>query len=86
MAITYTLSVRRQGTSDSFSINATITDDTKMPEYQTESITIWGKLDTPERRQAVWDGIKIGYLAKVAATEIIATLETEGKSYLEGIL
>ena len=85
MAITYNLNVSRLGSSDSFAISATITDDTSPVGHQTESVTIWGKLDTPERRQAVWDGINIQYLVKLAESESMSILELEGKSYLEAL-
>ncbi len=83
MAITYNLNVNRLGASDSFSIGATITDDTKPVGHQTETVAIWGKLDTPERQQAVWDAINIQYLIKLAESEAMSILELEGKNYLE---
>ena len=85
MAITYNLSVNRLGSSDSFAVSATITDDTKPVGHQTEGVSIWGKLDTPEQRQAVWDGINFGYAIKLAESEAMSILELEGKSYLENL-
>lgn len=84
MAITYTLNVNRLGMSDSFSISATITDDTKPVGHQTESVSVLGgRFDTPENKQHVWDTIQAEYLRKIVESKFVSALETEGKSYLE---
>jgi len=83
MAITYNLSVSRLGSSSSFTISATITDDTKPVGHQTESVSIAGKLGTPEQKQAIWEGIQAEYLRKIAESEIVSVLESDGKNYLE---
>lgn len=85
MAITYNFNINRIGASDSFTISATITDDTKPAEHQTENVSVSGKLGTPEQKQAVWAGIQTLYLVKVAESEALSALETEGKSYLEAL-
>ena len=83
MAIAYNYNINRVGLSDSFSISATITDDTRPAGHQTESVSIAGKLGTPEQKQGAWDGIQAEYLRKVAESDAMSALEAEGKSYLE---
>ncbi len=84
MAITWDVKVNEIGNSNSFSINATITDDTKSVGNQVETAAILSaKMDTPERKKQVWDGLKKQYNEKVGNTDITAALEVEGKDYLE---
>jgi len=85
MAVTYNFSVKRLGKSDSFSISATVTDDTKPAGHQTETVSAIGLLDTPERREAVWNGLQTQYLSKVVESASMSALESEGKSYLEAL-
>lgn len=85
MAISYSFSISRVGSSNSFNINALVTDDTKPVGHQTENVSVSGKLGTPEQKQAAWDGIQAEYLRKIAESGIISALEIEGKTYLETI-
>lgn len=85
MAITYNFNIKRVGSSNSFSIGATITDDTRPVGHQTEIVSVAGKLGTPEQKQGVWDGIQAGYLKKIAESNAMSVLETDGKSYLEAL-
>lgn len=79
MAVTYNLNVSRLGSSDSFSVGAIITDDTKPIGHQTESVAIFGKLDTPERKQQVINELKRQYEAeKQKVIDDAATIGTLG--------
>jgi len=84
MAISYSFNISRVGSSDSFNINALVIDDTKPVGHQTESVSVSGKLGTPEQKQGAWDDIQTEYLRKIAESEILSALEIEGKTYLEG--
>ncbi len=85
MSVTYNYSISRIGSSDSFSVSATITDDTRSAGHQTESVSIAGKLGTPEQKQGAWDGIQAEYLRKVAESDAMSALETEDKSCSEAL-
>jgi len=85
MAVTYNFSVNRIGSSDSFSIGATITDDTRPAGHQTENVSIAGKLGTPEQKKGAWDGIQAEYLRKLAESDAMSAFETEAKGYLEAL-
>jgi len=85
MAITYTIRVNKLGVnSGNYSVSAEVKDDTKPIGHQTETVgVISAKLDTPERKKAVWDNLKSQYLAKVSKTDVVSEIEAEAKSYLE---
>ena len=84
MAITWTLRINKIGSSDSFSVSATVKDDTKSVGNQEEIVSVLSaKMDTPERKKAVWDNLKAQYLAKVSKTDVTTVMEDDGKTYLE---
>lgn len=85
MAITYTVRISELGAgSGNYSVGAVIRDDTKPIDHQTESVSVASaKLDTPERKKAVWDNLKSQYLDKVSKTDVVSAIEAEAKTYLE---
>lgn len=88
MAITWTLNINeiiknRKATS-SFSVSATVVDDMKPIGNQEETVSVADALmDTPARKQSVWDNLKSQYEAKAAKTNFTAAMELEGKEELE---
>lgn len=71
--------------SGNYSITATITDDTK-PAGEQETIINdiqSARVDTPEQKAHLWGEIKKLYAAKTTAVRPTASIEAEGKAYLE---
>jgi len=69
----------------SYRVRAEITDDTLPAEIQTEIVNILSaKIDTPERKEALWENIWTHYQAQKAAVVDLADIEAAAKTYLEG--
>lgn len=85
MAITYTVKISELGqNSGNYSVTAEVTDDTKPVAHQTKTVQVLSaKLDTVERKKAVWDNLKTQYLEKIGKADVVSALESEAKEYLE---
>jgi len=83
MAISWKFSISEIGNSGSYNISAVVTDDSKILEYQTESVSVQGKFDTPERKAAVYKLLKEIYVKKVADTTAKEALELSAKKEVE---
>ena len=83
MAITWNVSVSKIGHSGSYNVSATVTDDTKPLAHQTQSMSVQGKMDTPEQKAGIYAALKAEYLKRVAEVDALAILESEAKTALE---
>lgn len=85
MAITYDVKVSEiRGNDGTYSVKATITDDAKPIDNQIEVVTITSaRMDNEKQKTELWDNIHNHYLAAVAKTDSILSLEAEAKAYLE---
>ena len=83
MAISWKFSISQIGSSTSYNISATVTDDAKPIDYQTETVSVQGKYDTKEHKDAIHALLKTEYLKKVSATDTKADLELTAKTATE---
>lgn len=67
-----------------YSVSATITDDTRPADKQTETVSVLStRFDTPQQKTDAWANLKTQYVAKIAKIDAIAAIEVEAKDYLE---
>jgi len=83
MAISWKFSISEIGNSGSHNVSAVVTDDSKVLEYQKETVSVQGKYDTPEHKEAIYKTLKEQYAKKAAATDAKAVLELSAKTDVE---
>lgn len=84
MAISWKVSISEIGGGfGNYSISAEVTDDTKPVDHQTETVSVQGRMDNQQQKEANFDSLKAQYLAKVSKADTVSVLETEAKTYLE---
>ena len=83
MAISWKFSISEIGNSGNYNISAVVTDDSKLEAYQQEQVSIQGRMDTQQQKEANFAALKAQYLDKVTATTAKAALEAEAKIFVE---
>jgi len=83
MAISWKFSISEVGQSGNFSISAEVTDDTKVVDHQTETVSIQGRMDNQQQKEANFNALKQQYADKVAKVDVISALEAEAKAFVE---
>lgn len=84
MAISYKITVSEMGAnSGNFNIFAEVTNDALAAEYQTEKVSVQGRLDTQSQKDSAIAALKQLYKAKAAKTTEKAALEADLKSNAE---
>lgn len=84
MAITWNVTISERGVnSGNYVLGATVTDDTKPVGRQTENVSVEGRMDTEEQKEALYAAMTQMYQAQATRTAALATLEAEAKTALE---
>lgn len=79
MAISWKYSISQIGKANNYNVSATVTDDTKPADSQTESVSLQGKFETVEEKAKVYGWLKEQYKTKIAETDAKIALELEAK-------
>ena len=85
MAINYDVKIKEiENKPETYSINTTVTDDSKAIGYQVEKVAIISaRMDDEAQKKELWDNIKAHYLIAAAKIDFIVTAQAEAKAYLE---